>query len=197
MNDDRHKTQAGRFGTVQTDWLMLNSRRRNSSCGFTLLEAISSLVLIGILAAIVAPSWQAYLNAQRLNVARNAAVGALNDAKTRAKHQHITYEVGFRQQGQLVQWAVYPDGADPLQQNWQNLNEGVKLLEAPETTMARRQGIYRVQFNDRGEANGQLGGVVFGSAAGGGTKRCVIVSNLLGTIREGENRPTRQNNPCE
>lgn len=191
MNDNQDKTQRGRFG----DAVLL---RVNSSLGFTLIEAICSVLLVGILAAIAAPTWQGHLNTQRLNAARSTAVSALNDAKTRAKQQHLEHEVGFRQQGQQAQWAVYPVGADPLKQNWQNLNEGVRVLESPDTTMARRDGsIYRVQFNDRGEANGQLGKVTFGSTSGGGTKRCVIVSNLLGTIREGENRPSRQNNPCE
>ncbi|BAU12739.1 hypothetical protein LEP3755_32700 [Leptolyngbya sp. NIES-3755] len=196
MHDDQRKVQIGRFRVVRTILLILSSRQRNLSGGFTLLEALTAVVLLGILAAIAAPSWLALLNMQRLNAARSTAVGALNEAKARAKQQHINYEVGFRQQGQYAQWAVYPVGAAPLRQNWQNLNEGVRLLESPDTTMAKINNVYRVQFNDRGETNGQLGKVTFGSASGGGTKRCVIVSNLLGTIREGENRPGGQSNSC-
>lgn len=195
MNDSKYKIRFGRSKVIRA--LVLRSHQKKLE-GFTLLEAISVVVLMGILAAIAAPSWQAHLNTQRLNAARSAAISALNDAKTRATQQHVDYEVGFRQQGQQAQWAVYPVGSDPLKQNWQNLNEGVKLLDPPDSTMTRRDGnIYRVQFNNRGEANGQLGKITFGSTSGGGTKRCVIVSNLLGTIREGENRPSSQNNSCE
>ncbi|MGG6270213.1 pilus assembly FimT family protein [Leptolyngbya sp. AN03gr2] len=195
MNDSRCKIWMERERSKVIRALLLRSHQSKPE-GFTLLEAISAVVLMSVLAAIAAPTWQAHLNSQRLNAARNAAVSALNDAKTRAKQQHINYEVGFRQQGQQAQWAVYPVGADPLKQNWQNLNEGVKLLES-DSTMARRDGVYRVQFNNRGGTNGQLGKVTFGSTSGGGTKRCAIVSNLLGTIREGENKPNQQNNPCE
>lgn len=180
---------------------VIQARLLNLCCGqtqgFTLLEAITTLVLIGILAAIVAPSWQVLMDKQRLNAARNKAVTALVDGQTRAKRQHVAYEVSFRQHGQQVQWSVYPVGADPLRQNWQNLQDGVKLLDRPESTMLGRNGIYRIQFNHQGETNGQMGKVTFGSASGGALKRCAIVSNLLGTIREGENKPNRRNNPCE
>ncbi len=176
---------------------MLLSLNQGQSKGFTLLEAITAVVLIGILAAIAAPSWQALIDAQRLNAARNQAVTALNDAKTRAKRQHVTYEVGFRQQEQQAQWAVYPVGADPSKQNWQNLQNGVKLLDRPDTTMAKKDEIYRIQFNHQGETNAQLGKVTFAVMSGSSIKRCAIVSNLLGTIREGENKPNRRDNPCE
>lgn len=176
---------------------MLLRVNQGKSQGFTLLEAITAVVLVGILAAIAAPSWQALIETQRLNAARNQAVSALNDAKTRAKRQHITYEVGFRQRDQQAQWAVYPVGADPSKQNWQNLQNGVKLLDRPDTTMAKKDEIYRIQFNHQGETNGQLGKVTFGVTSGSAIKRCAIVSNLLGTIREGENKSRERNNPCQ
>lgn len=184
----------GRSRVVQAMILKLH---QGQSKGFTLLEAMIAVVLIGILAAIAAPSWQALIDTQRLNAARNQAVTALNDAKTRAQRQHVTYEVGFRQDGQQAQWAVYPVGADPSKQNWQNLQNGVKLLDRPDTTMAKKDEIYRIQFNHQGETNGQLGKVTFGVTSGSSIKRCAIVSNLLGTIREGENKARDRNNPCQ
>lgn len=194
MNEDRHTVRMARSRVVQAVLLKL---RQTQSEGFTLLEAIAAVVLIGILAAIAAPRWQALIETQRLNSARSQAVTALNEAKTRAKRQHAAYEVGFRQQDQQAQWAVYPVGADPSKQDWQNLQDGVKLLERPDTTMARRDGIYRIQFNHKGETNGQLGKVTFGATSGSAVKRCAIVSNLLGTVREGENQPRERNNSCQ
>lgn len=177
---------------------ILRRHQWHSSQGFTLLEAILVVALFGILAAIAAPAWQAHLNTQRLNTARSQAVSALSDGKTRAKQQHIPYEVGFRQQGQQAQWAVYPTNANPLAQPWQNFPDGVRLLSSPDTTLHQRENnIYRIRFNHGGGVDGQLGRVTFSATSGGGTKRCAIVSNLLGTVREGENRSTRQNNPCD
>ena len=181
--------------TAQATWLVL--LRKNLRDGFTLLEAIVVVAIFGILAAIAAPSWLSYVNIQRLNSARSEAIAALNQAKAEAKQHHAPYEVGFRQQGQQAQWAVYPVGVDPLAQDWKNLSDGVRLLET-ETTTIKKDNIHLFQFNHRGESNGRLGATVtFASASGGAAKRCAIVSNLLGTIREGENRPREDGNPCK
>ncbi len=180
---------------VQALLFALLRKPRNSGGGFTLLEAIVSVAIMGILSAIAAPSWLAYLNVQRLNSARSETISALSQAKTQATQHHIPYEAAFRQQDQQAQWAIYPVGANPQAQDWKNLQDGVRLLEA-ETTIAKKDNIYRIQFNQRGEVNGRLGRVTFSSASGGETKRCAIVSNLLGTVREGENRPSQTGNPC-
>jgi len=196
MNRFEHKMQREQPKTVQAVLIALLGKQRDLGNGFTLLEAIVVIVILGILAAIAAPAWQAYLNTQRLNAARSEAVNVLSDAKTRAKQQRISYEVGFRQRGQQAQWAIYPAGADSLGQNWQNLHDGVKLLET-ETTLSKKNDVYRIQFNHQGEVNGQMGRVTFSALSGGETKRCAIVSNLLGTVREGENRPSQRGNPCD
>lgn len=186
-----------RIRTTQVILIALARKQRNSKSGFTLLEAIVGVALLAILAAIAAPSWLAYINTQRLNAARSEAASVLAQTKARAKQYHIHYEAGFRQQGQQAQWAIYPANADPLSQTWQNLPNGVKLLEGGETTFTKRNDIYRIQFNHQGEVNGQMGRVTFSAVSGGETKRCVIVSNLLGTVREGENRSGQRNNPCD
>lgn len=179
------------FGGLSRNWL----RRDNSTKGFTLLELLVALVMIGVLTAIMAPSWQAFLNRQRLNTAQNQVMEVLKQAQQSAKQQHISYQASFREQANRVQWAIHPTQADPMTVPWNALEEGIKL--DAETTLSRDNNIYRMQFNHRGEVNGQLGRVTLSLTSGGGIKRCVFVSNLLGAMRTGENRPTRQGNPCE
>jgi hypothetical protein len=98
-----------------------------------------------------------------------------------------------------VEWTIHPTSASLVTQNWQSLNNSVKLsLSASDTTLEKDSNIYKLAFNHYGEVIGRLGGrITLVPASGGGQKRCVIVSNLLGTTRLGENRPNRRGNPCD
>ncbi|MCU0551891.1 MAG: prepilin-type N-terminal cleavage/methylation domain-containing protein [Leptolyngbya sp. Prado105] len=196
MNLLGHKNQIHRVRAIRAIVTILHQRQQIARNGFTLLETIVVMVLIGILFAIAAPAWQAFLNGQRLNTATDKTFSVISETKNRARQQHIPYEIGVRQASQQVQWAIYPVGADPINQTWQNLNDGVKLLET-ETTISKKDNIYRIRFNHRGEVNGQWGRVTFIATSGGHTKRCAIVFNLLGAIREGENRPNQDKNRCD
>jgi prepilin-type N-terminal cleavage/methylation domain-containing protein len=166
------------------------------SQGFTLLELLVVIVMLGVTAAIATPAWFAFWNTKKLNVAQSQVLDIMKQAQNTAKQQHINYQASFRQENNRVQWATHPANADPTKQSWSTLEEGIKL-EEPDTTLFRAGNVYRMQFNHRGEANGQTGKVTLSLASGGASKRCVVVSNLLGTLRTGENRPERNGNPCE
>lgn len=170
-------------------------QRRKVEEGFTTLELLVVLLMLGIVAAIAIPAWLAFYNTQKLNAAQSQVMEVMRQAQSTARRQKIAYQASFRQQGDRVQWATYPSSANPATQTWSNLEQGIKL--DAETTLAQQNNVYRVQFNHNGEVHGQLGRVTLSLASGGNTKRCVIVSTLLGMIRTGENRPQRQGNPCD
>ena len=61
----------------------LQNNRSNS--GFTLIETITALLMIGILSAIAAPSWFALIKTQHLNIAQDQVYRAMREAQSKAK----------------------------------------------------------------------------------------------------------------
>ncbi|MCC5653172.1 prepilin-type N-terminal cleavage/methylation domain-containing protein [Nostoc sp. XA013] len=77
--------------------------------GFSLLELIVVMVMIGILSAIAAPGWLAFVNRQRVNKANDAVLAALQEAQREAKKTKLSYSVSFQKNSttQNVEVAIY------------------------------------------------------------------------------------------
>lgn len=71
--------------------LLLKASKANSTAGFSLMELLATLVIIGILAAIAGPSWSTYLNSRRASDSANVFLESFrvtqsDAAKTRRPH---------------------------------------------------------------------------------------------------------------
>lgn len=157
-----------------------------------MLELLVTIAMIGVLSAIAAPSWSAFVNIQSLNAAHDQVYRSLQEAKSQSVRQKLNWQVSFREQNGISQWAVHPQTANLTLLNWHNLSPRVQIDDA-ETTLAQSSGIWRVQFNYKGNINGQLGRLTLSSRNGGKAKRCVITSTLIGAIRTAKENRTAQN----
>lgn len=154
--------------------------------GFTLLEISIIVLVIGILVAIMAPGWNAFLARLRLNQAQDVVYQAVRDAQATARRLHVAQQASFRASNGKVQWAIHPISLNVSHVIWNDLDPNIELDS--ETTLQLAGGVRRVQFNENGNVKGQLGRITLSSKAGGRTKRCVIVSTLIGAVRKGEDR---------
>lgn len=161
--------------------------RKSKVAGFTLLETIIVLVIIGILMSIAATSWLNFWNVQILNNAQQTAHQAIRQAQVQAIRRNSDWQVGFQQTNQFVQWATYAGNGTPTETAWHNFHPGV-IIDINETTLRRSGDIYRVEFSYKGHVNGQLGRLTFSSRNSSKNKRCVVVSTLLGALRNAQER---------
>ncbi len=178
-------------------------RSERSHRGYTLVEILVIVVIVGILSAIAAPTWFAFLTRLRLNAAQAQTLSAMREAQVSAKREKRVWEACFWQNPteKKVQWSAHPvatsGGGICANARWQNLieSDGDKIAIATSgtarSTLFNRNNIYRVQFSFKGRVHGQLGKITFIAAnqtnQNNGLKRCVVVSTLLGAIRTGGN----------
>ena len=165
----------------------LQNNRSNS--GFTLIETITALLMIGILSAIAAPSWFALIKTQHLNIAQDQVYRAMREAQSQAKKEKLTYHASFREQNNNVQWAVHLATIDPSNAKWNDLDPSVQL-DVVESTLQLSNGVRRVPFDHIGTLKPPFGRITLSSKSGGKAKRCVIVSTILGAMR------TAKDNSC-
>ena len=157
---------------------------RATATGFTLLELLVVIIMVGVLAALIAPGWLAFLNVRRLNVAQDRVYIAMRETQERARQRRQVWQASFREVNGTVQWAVHPAEAPPQESDWQEIGNFVQVDPASTTLYCHpSQGVWRARFDGRGHTNGRLGRLTLMPASGGAARRCVFVSTLLGALR--------------
>jgi prepilin-type N-terminal cleavage/methylation domain-containing protein len=97
-------------------------RLSQGQAGYTLLELLVTVMIVGILAAIAAPGWLGFVQQRRVTQANDAVLRTLQEAQSKAKTQKLKYSVSFRNQDGIPQVAVYQDSVPP-DNYWKQLGE--------------------------------------------------------------------------
>ena len=86
-------------------------RLRMNDSGFTLLEVISTCLLLGILVGMAVGPWSSYRHGRAHIEARNELVAALRNAQVSAVAENITYRVDITAK-KVVSYRVTASGAE-------------------------------------------------------------------------------------
>lgn len=171
--------------------------RPSAHAGFTVLELLVVMVMVGILAALAAPSWSNFANAQRLGFSQDEILRTFRQGQAEGRQKRRVWEVCFRDHQGRVEYSIHPFGGVTGCGNarWQVLGDDTDakvMIDAANSTLFQRNQAYRVQFKTNGWTNGRLGRltVKMRNAPDGGReveRRCVFISTLLGAMRVGRN----------
>ena len=185
----------------------------HKDAGFSLIELIVVILLVGILSAIAAPGWVAFVNRQKVNKANDVVLAALQEAQREAKKKKLSYSVSFTtdSSNKVPQIAIHPKGSLPdnfwgkaedlgikpgqalLGTNLSDVNTTVSSVtygssfdsSIPQTITFDYMGILAPKTNNNAPDTGLkiVLAVPKGTNSISSVKRCVIVDTLLGGIR--------------
>lgn len=149
---------------------MLLSNARSNNQGFTLIETLTVIIIIGILSAIAAPGLLGMLNRNKVNSALDEVQGALREAQREAMRKSQSCTLTLDSTNSKVTGSCLVTGS-------RTLPSGVAL----KTNLTSST----VTFSFRGNTNSSGTIVLYKSDDSNQQKKCLFVFNGLGIMRTG------------
>ncbi|PZO37040.1 MAG: hypothetical protein DCF17_16435 [Shackletoniella antarctica] len=174
-------------------------RKTHQTAGFTLIEVLVVVIIAGILAAIAAPGWLAFLNRQRVGAVESDLMQTLKNAQQDAIQRRLTLPVQIND-GAAAPTITVNGLAQTLGDSADNPGN-IQLTSYVVTAGVPYDDFDTVVFDYRGmpsigtsPADGtridpadasseDLPFVISISSGNGGSQQCVIVANLLGSLK--------------
>jgi prepilin-type N-terminal cleavage/methylation domain-containing protein len=144
--------------------------------GFTLIEVLITILIMGIMAAIAAPSFMTWVNNKKIDQVATNVEGALKEAQSTAVRKSISCTVSITATIITATNSCLPSGSRDIQGSDSNL--AISGTGGTTTT---------VTFSSLGTVTNTQAFVVYRTdvASTIGKKRCVVISSGIGTTKAG------------
>lgn len=149
---------------------MLLSNARTKNQGFTLVEILIALVILGILSAIAAPSFLSLFSKNKVNDALTQVRGALQEAQRQAIRNSKSCTVTIDTTNKKITTSPCSVTGD------RTLDSSIVIATNEPS----------IQFSHKGTITLSDAGTVVLSNADTAKKLCLVISSPLGIIRTGE-----------
>jgi len=186
--------------------LLINRLKKNpvqSDQGFSLIELLIVVLMIGILSAIAAPGWQAFTTGQRIKSVNNQVSQAIKTAQAEAKRNKSDYVLQFDLDPDKdpPKYSIYKKDTPDAEKQWQSLSLDGAIKENMLKIYSQADGTVKntITFDHLGTVkdpktlnqstppkNTDGFSVVVYPKGSPNSRNCIIVQTILGATRTAE-----------
>ena len=160
--------------------MLLYDVLKKTNKGFTLIEMIVTVIIVGIIASIAAPNFLGLLNRNRVNEATSQIQGALKEAQKQAIRQGKSCSITINESTKTI---ANTSGSTGCLLSNRILDDSIRLDSSRTTIVFSGKG--NITIND---ADTSLLTPVFVVSMDNGTDKrgCVVIQNSFGAVRTGD-----------